>query len=75
MTDRFIRLENKSNPEALSVVGLTGLKRTAIYDRIRAGKFPAPIHISSRAVVWSMAEVSAWVEAQKAARITGEASA
>ena len=68
MNDRLIKLENKSDPSAPTVVSLTGLKRTIIYEKIKEGRFPAPIHIGARAVAWSMAEVTAWVEARKAAR-------
>lgn len=41
-----------------------GLRRSAIYNRIRAGKFPAPLNLGSRAVAWRADEIAAWIEAQ-----------
>lgn len=42
-----------------------GLSRTAIYIGIRAGNFPAPIHIgNSRAVGWISTEIDSWISAQ-----------
>ena len=31
---------------------LTGIRRTAIYERIGRNEFPQPLRISSRATVW-----------------------
>lgn len=42
----------------------TGLPRSTIYDRIRAGTFPAPISLGAKAVGWIEAEVDAWIAAQ-----------
>lgn len=42
----------------------TGLSRTTLYDYIRAGRFPAPVRIGSRAVGWVASEVDAWLAAQ-----------
>jgi prophage regulatory protein len=39
---RFLRLPD--------VITLVGMKRTAIYDRIKADTFPAPVQIGARAV-------------------------
>ncbi len=35
----------------------TGLKRSALYRKIRAGEFPAPFRVGRRAVRWSEREV------------------
>jgi prophage regulatory protein len=56
----------------------TGLKRSAIYKKMRAGEFPLPIGLGSgsrRAVAWIEAEIDAWLEAAKQRRdgINGEA--
>lgn len=53
--ERLIRLP--------AVLGMVGLGRTAVLDRVKAGIFPAPCHIG-RAALWREAEVSAWVVAQ-----------
>lgn len=42
----------------------TGLSRSTIYDRIRAGTFPAPISLGAKAVGWIDTEVDAWIAAQ-----------
>jgi prophage regulatory protein len=39
----------------------TGLGRSTVYDRIKAGNFPAPIALGDRAVGWVESEVSAWI--------------
>jgi prophage regulatory protein len=40
----------------------TGLSRTTIYRLVQSGEFPAPRQLGARAVAWSEAEVSAWIE-------------
>jgi prophage regulatory protein len=42
----------------------TGLSRSTIYDRIKAGTFPAPISLGEKAVGWIESEVDAWLNAQ-----------
>ena len=43
----------------------TGLTRSPIYARIKAGTFPKPITLGSgRAVGWIEAEIDAWLTAQ-----------
>jgi prophage regulatory protein len=39
----------------------TGLSRSTIYARIRAGTFPAPISLGARAVGWIEADVQRWI--------------
>lgn len=39
---------------------LIGLKKSAIYDMMKAGTFPEPVQISARAVAWKESEVIAW---------------
>nr|WP_132452145.1 AlpA family phage regulatory protein [Paraburkholderia sp. BL8N3] len=43
---------------------ITGLERSALYERIARGAFPQPVHIGSAAVRWIEAEVAAWVQQQ-----------
>jgi prophage regulatory protein len=54
-----------------------GLSRSTIYERIRAGEFPAPINLGGRAVGWPEAEIDAWIarqieQSRKAAGEAGE---
>ncbi|MBX3678543.1 MAG: AlpA family transcriptional regulator [Rhodocyclaceae bacterium] len=39
----------------------TGLSRSTIYERIRAGTFPAPVSLGARAVGWVESEISDWL--------------
>lgn len=41
-----------------------GLARSTIYDRIKAGTFPAPISLGERTVGWIEGEIDAWLNAQ-----------
>jgi prophage regulatory protein len=43
---------------------ITGLQRSALYERIARGVFPKPVTIGSAAVRWIEAEVVAWVQQQ-----------
>jgi prophage regulatory protein len=42
----------------------TGLARSTIYERIKAGEFPVQIPLGARAVGWLETEVDAWITAQ-----------
>lgn len=44
------------------LVEIVGIQRTAIYDRIKKGTFPAPISLGPRAVVWDSTAIVAWQE-------------
>ena len=46
-----------------------GLGRTAIYQRVKSGEFPAPISLSNtgRAVAWDSLAIDAWIESRIAA--------
>jgi len=43
-----------------AVMEMVGMKRTAIYDWIKAGKFPAPVQLGGRAVAWKESEIADW---------------
>lgn len=43
------------------VMRQTGLRRAAIYARIREGIFPPPVKIGKRAVAWPESEVQKWI--------------
>ena len=53
---RILRL-----PEVKSI---TGLSRTAIYDRIAKKSFPKQISLGSRAVGWTDKSVQGWIKDQ-----------
>lgn len=44
------------------------IRRTALRDAVKAGKFPKPITILGRTLVWDEDEVDEWVEARFAER-------
>lgn len=46
------------------------LADTTIYDMERRGEFPRRFNLTSRCVVWDLAEVEAWVEARRQAANT-----
>lgn len=50
------------------VLKMSGLSRTALYERVRARDFPAPVKLSERSVAWLQSEVNAWIEAKLQAR-------
>ncbi len=60
MPDRFMRL-----PEVMEQVGY---RRSAIYQLVQKGEFPAPCPLGARAVGWLQSEVSRWLAARVAAR-------
>jgi prophage regulatory protein len=41
---------------------LTGLSRSAIYEMVKQGIFPAPVRVGTRAVAWSSGDIAAWIE-------------
>jgi len=43
------------------VIARVGLKRSAIYQRMREGRFPNSRSLGSRCTVWVEAEIDAWI--------------
>lgn len=41
-----------------------GLGCSSLYNKIKAGEFPAPIKISERAVGWLESEIEEWIAAR-----------
>lgn len=58
LSRRFLRLP--------AVKQAVGYGRTAIYQKIQAGEFPAPIPLSDngRAVAWDSEAIDAWIESR-----------
>ena len=52
----------------------TGLRRSAIYEAMRDGRFPKPVRLlSANSVAWVAAEVETWIK-QRIAERDGEAA-
>ena len=52
MEEKFLRRRK--------VEELTGLARSTIYDRIKAGTFPKPVKIGDRSVAWRQSDIDDW---------------
>ena len=51
------------------VVGITGISKSEIHRRMKAGRFPKPVKLGSgRCTRWSIGEISAWVNDRLAER-------
>jgi prophage regulatory protein len=53
---RFMRLPDVKHQ--------VGLGRTAIYQKIKAGEFPAPVSLGARAVAWTSDSIAAWIDSK-----------
>ena len=53
---RFLRL-----PEVKRAVGYG---RTAIYQKVKSGEFPAPVSLGARAVAWTSDSIESWIESR-----------
>ena len=47
---------------APEVMACTGLSRTTIWRRVRAGTFPAPVQLGENSIGWPASEITAWLE-------------
>ena len=60
--------DNYHNPNRLirlpEVEELTGLSRTSVYRKIKAGEFPKSIPLTSRAIGWKYGDVLNWIDNQ-----------
>lgn len=58
LSRRFMRLP--------AVKQAVGLGRTAIYEKVKSGEFPAPYPLSDngRAVAWASDEIDRWIESR-----------
>ena len=46
-----------------------GLKKSAIYIRIKEGTFPVPVRLGPKSVAWRSDEVSQWVDSRPRAQV------
>lgn len=57
--------QSRPVPDAIlrlpEVERMSGIKRTAIYERIADGKFPKPVHLGVRSVGWLQSEIQEWI--------------
>ena len=44
------------------VEAATGLKKSAIYSKIKTGGFPSAVRLGSRSVAWRSDEIQRWIE-------------
>lgn len=44
------------------VEATTGLKKSAIYARIKEGVFPGPVRLGAKAVAWRFDEIQQWID-------------
>ncbi len=51
-----------------AVADRTGLSRSSIYQRVKEGRFPAPVTLGDRAVGWLESEIDAWIAERISAR-------
>lgn len=61
-------MNNPSLKRLPAVLVATGLARSTVYREIRAGRFPAPVHVGPRLSAWLAAEVDAWIAERVAER-------
>ncbi len=47
-----------------SVLELTGLSKSSIYQLIAQGKFPPPVKLSRRAAGWKFTEIQNWINSR-----------
>lgn len=46
-----------------TVMATTGLSRSTVHSKVRAGTFPAPIKLSARCVRWHSESIQQWIDA------------
>ena len=63
VTNRVLRLKGTEEK--------VGIRRDAIYARIRKGKFPKPVKLGDRATGWLESELDEWI-AQRAGERDGQ---
>ncbi len=52
-SEKLLRIED--------VMQKTGLSKTSIYDRAKAGTFPRQVRFSRRFAAWTESSVNAWI--------------
>lgn len=57
------------------VCHLTGLGRSTLYAKVKAGDFPTAVQLHGACVAWRESEVDAWIAARPAAALPAAAPA
>ena len=52
------------------VENATGLKKSALYQRIKDGSFPAAVRLGPKSVAWKSNEIQEWIESRP--RVNGQ---
>jgi prophage regulatory protein len=47
-----------------AVVKMTGLSKSSVWRKVKAGEFPSPIKLGPQARGWPQNEILAWVQAR-----------
>ena len=56
------------------VIERTGISRTTIWRRVRAGTFPAPVQLGSNSIGWPEPAIIEWVESRPVVAYATEAA-
>jgi prophage regulatory protein len=54
----------------IGVLDIVGVKKSALYQWIKDGKFPAPVRLGPRAVGWRQADIEEWLASRESTRTT-----
>ena len=69
MTSDYDRLLTRAEVQARC-----GISRTTIYKQMRAGLFPDPVRVGTRAVRWRESDVQSWLASRPRATGTSRAA-
>ena len=58
-------IENERLLRRDEVLRLTGLSKSTLNKMVKAGTFPAPVRIGTRAVAWRESEVLEWIQTRQ----------
>lgn len=53
-------------------IRLTSYSRSSIWRAIRAGTFPTPLRIGSRAIAFRLSELEKWIESRPRVQLNGD---
>ena len=56
-----LKIEVQKLVRRKSVEMMTGLSRSALYEKMAQGEFPKPIRLGTRSVAWVLSEIECWI--------------
>lgn len=65
MEDRFLRLPEVIGDADRGIPPIIPVSRSTWFAGVKAGRFPQPVRLSSRAVAWRASEIYAFVKTFK----------